>query len=239
MEKTNVILQTKDYSMFKLLKHNRRIVEYHVQDLIKSFTDRPHLRPARPVLINDKHEIIDGQHRVKASERMGIEVFYMVVEGLTISDARLLNALQRTWSLLDYAESYASDGHAEYEKFLAMHEKYKIPAMALVAYMSGRQDQGMRKQFKIGEFKTTEQRLILDYLQKLEDFAPFLKGWNEERFAMAAFTLFRNDVYDHKRMLTKLENAKIQRQPSRLEYLRELENIYNMDTRLENRVRFF
>lgn len=236
---SNVIFTTDNYAKFKLLAYNRPVREYHVRDLMKSFEEHPHLRPTRPVLLNEKHEIIDGQHRVEAAKRLGIDTYYMVVEGLTIADARLLNALQRTWSLIDYAESYAADGHTEYVRFMDYYEEYKLPAMALVAYMSGKQDQGMRSEFKLGKFRATDRKIIDEYLQKLEDFSEFTDSWREERFALAAFTLFRHDKYDHKRMMEKMGKARLIRQPARLEYLRELENIYNSDTRLENRVRFF
>lgn len=239
MNNTYTVLETSDYTVFQPLPHNRRIVENHVRDLVQSMEERPHLRPARPILLNEQMQIIDGQHRVEASRRLKITVFYMVVPGLTIADARLLNALQRTWSLLDYAESYASDGHKEYVKFMERHEQYKMPASALASYMTARLDDRMRMKFKTGQFKTAEDKIINDYLAKLEDFSQYTKRWNEERFAMAVFHLITNDKYDHRRMLSKLENTRIVPQPSRLEYLRELEDIYNTDLPLKSRVRFF
>jgi hypothetical protein len=235
----NLIQETTDYKIFNHLKHNRHVVEQHVLHLMQSMTAKPHLRPARPILVNENYEIIDGQHRLEAEKRRKASVFFMVVWGLTIDDARLLNALQRTWSLLDYAISYADEGRAPYVRFMQYLEKYKIPPAALAELMEN-QSSSMRKNFKIGKFAPKPYKEVEAALEALSDFSHATNGhyYREQRFVRAFQVMYFTPGYDHNRMLQKLGDEKLPRQSERLDYLRLLEDTYNKDIRFGNRVRF-
>ncbi len=239
-EVNNVTQTTDEYSKFKFLKHNRRILHNHVLHLMKSIDLRPHLGPARPILVNEKFEVIDGQHSLEARKRLKTIVYYMIVKGLTIADARILNALQRTWSLIDYAESFASEGHKEYQLFLELQDQYKLPAAALVILMTNHQYNDIRIRFKTGEFIIGKREEIQARLDKLEDFSEAVKTWRESAFMMAVWNLLKIDGYDHERMMKKLGGGiTVLRQPDRMSYLRELEDIYNRDIPMGSRTRFF
>lgn len=235
----NLIQETKDYKLFNHLKHNRHVTEQHVLHLVQSMTSKPHLRPARPVLVNEKYEVIDGQHRLEAEKRRNASVFFMVVPKLTIDDARLLNALQRTWSLLDYAISYADEGRVPYVRFMQYLEQYKIPPAALAELMTN-QSSSMRTNFKVGNFKPKSYKIVESALDALEDFAEATDGkWHKEiRFIRAFCTVYFHPQYDHNRMMEKLGDQKIPRQTDRVDYVRLLEDIYNHGMGFGNRTRF-
>lgn len=227
-QQQNIIQETSDYKMFEHLQHNRHLTEQHVLHLMQSMTAKPHLRPARPILINELNQIIDGQHRFEAEKRCKRSVFFMLVPGLTIDDARLLNALQRTWSLLDYAISYADEGRVPYVRFMRYLEEYKIPPAALAELMSN-QSSSMRVNFKIGKFEPREYKEIDNALEALTDFseATDKKWYLEQRFVRAFGSMYFDEGYDHKKMLQKMGKEKIPRQSERLDYLRIFEGIYN------------
>jgi hypothetical protein len=235
-----VIQETTDYSIFKLLKHNRPVVQSHVAHLAQSMSDRPHLRPSRPVLCNEKMEIIDGQHREKASEINGMSVFFMVVPGLTIDDARLLNALQRTWSLLDYAYSYASSGVPAYVQFVKVYEGRSLPPTIVLEYME--RGSKARYNFRIGQLEVSEQRLLDMRLDECED---VIEAFGDNARPYVLGTAFQavqmTEGYNHKRMMEKLSKTIRQAQPDRVGYIRELERIYNADVQFNgpNYLRFY
>src|SRR5260221_10017100 len=129
-----VIQKTTDYKMFNRLVGNRTKHEILIQQLMESFSEKPQLRVARPVLLNEKYEMIDGQHRLEASTRLKIPVYYMVVPGLTVDDARLLNALQRTWNIMDYAKSFAETGHPKYRYFMNLIKEYELTPGIMLKY---------------------------------------------------------------------------------------------------------
>lgn len=225
---TTSIQETSDYDIFKLLPHNRPVVQSHVVRLMHSLSERPHLRVSRPVLVNEKMQVIDGQHRLKASELNDQSVYFMEVPGLTIDDARLLNALQRTWSLLDYAYSYASSRVPAYVQFVKTYENHELPPSIIMDYMMP----NIRRQhdFRIGLMEPVDQKVLDAKLDQAEDvIAAFPKSATPYMVASAFLTMQKTEGYDHGRMLKKTANAKLQPQPDRVSYIRELERAYNTD----------
>lgn len=236
------IQETTDYTVFKFLKHNRPVVVSHVARLAQSMIDRPHLRVSRPVLVNDKMEVIDGQHRLRASELNGQSVYFMSVPGLTIEDARLLNALQRTWSLLDYAYSYASSRVPAYVQFVKTYEARNLPPSVIMEFMSGTRGSRRQHEFRIGEMEPVDQKVLDHKLDMLEQvLEEFPKSATPYIVSMAFYAIQRNEAYDHNRMLRKLVNSRPEPQADRVAYIRELERIYNTDVQFggPNYLRFF
>lgn len=237
----NVIQETEDYSIFKLLPHNRPVVQSHVIRLMQSMAERPHLRPARPVLVNDSMQVIDGQHRLKASEMNGQSVYYMVVDNLTIDDARQLNALQRTWSLLDYAYSYASSKVPAYVQFVKAYEDHTLPPSTVLEAMASNGSKS-RHDFRVGDLKLVDPTVFNRRLEMIEDvIEAFPKAATPYIVAAAFMTLLKTDGYDHDRMMKKIGTVKLSPQPDRISYIRELERAYNADIMFggPNYLRFF
>lgn len=230
IETNTTIQETTDYSIFKFLPHNRPVVQSHVIRIAGSMAERPHLRPARPVLCNEKMQVIDGQHRLKGSELNGQSVFFMVVSGLTIDDARLLNALQRTWSLLDYAYSYASSKVPAYVQFVKTYEARELPPSVVMEYMTATKGGRRQYDFRIGAMEPVDQAALDVQLNQLEAVLNhFPKAATPYIVSTAYMVVQRSEGYDHARMMKKLENSKPSPQPDRVSYIRELERIYNTD----------
>lgn len=239
-QKVNIIQETSDYSLFKFLPHNRPVVHSHVMRLAASMAERPHLRPARPVLVNEKYEVIDGQHRLKGSELNEQTVFFMVVPGLTIDDARLLNALQRTWGLLDYAYSYASSKVPAYVQFVKTYEARELPPSVIVEYMMI--NPRRRHQFRVGEMEKVDQTALDAKLDELEDVLQiFPSAATPYVISVAFLTMLKTKGYSHERLLKQLGDSKLQAQPDRASYIRELERVYNANVPLNgpSYLRFF
>lgn len=235
------IQETSAYDLFKLLPHNRPVVQSHVIRLMHSMSERPHLRVSRPVLVNEKYQVIDGQHRLEASKLNEQTVYFMVVPGLTIDDARLLNALQRTWSLLDYAYSYASSKVPAYVQYVRTYEARELPPSIIMEYMMP----SARRQhdFRIGAMEVVDQKVLDARLDMAEDIvAAFPKSATPYVVASAFLVVEKTQGYDHKRMMQKLgTRAKLQPQPDRVSYIRELERAYNTDVPFDgpSYLRFF
>ena len=69
------VLYEKNYTKFTLFDNNREINETHVEELIASMRKSGQLMP---VVVTPEKEVIDGQHRLKACEKLGIPVSYVV-----------------------------------------------------------------------------------------------------------------------------------------------------------------
>ncbi len=69
------VMYEKNYSKFTLFDNNRDINETHVEELIASMRKSGQLMP---VVVTPDKEVIDGQHRLKACEKLGIPVSYVI-----------------------------------------------------------------------------------------------------------------------------------------------------------------
>lgn len=234
----NVIQETKDYTIFKHLPGNRHKYIAHTQDLMQSLTDYPALRNARPILVNEYMQVVDGQHSLEACQRLEISVFYMMVPGLTINETRVLNALQKGWDLKDYAKSYASTGHKGYQMLLSLQEDYPLTLRPLAVYGLGKTTNHMTQQLRLGEFTLLPEAEIRRKLDMLKDFEFAQPSWYYQQFALAVHTMIKNKAYNHERMMKNLGTERMLRHSGVAEYLYDLEVIYNKNATIGNHVRF-
>jgi hypothetical protein len=224
-----LIQETSDYELFKDLPHNRPVVRNHVLQLARSLRERPHLRVSRPVLVNDKMQVIDGQHRLAASIINEQSVFFMVVPKLTVDDARLLNALQRTWRILDYAYSYASSKVPGYVQFVEAYEEYKLPPSIIMEVLHTTKSNRRILLFRTGQMQAIDQANLDNTLSEIKEILDcFPNLTNGYGLAMAVMAARKTDGFDHDRLVQKLKENPPTRQADRVSYLRELERVYNI-----------
>lgn len=66
--------KTKNYSLFKKYAKNRDIDGRHVEKLIASIKTA-NLLDCEPILVNEKMEVIDGQHRLEAAKSLNLDIY--------------------------------------------------------------------------------------------------------------------------------------------------------------------
>lgn len=245
-EAESTVQVTTNYSLFKYIESNRTVNKSHVQHLISSFEANPELVKTRPILVNESMEVIDGQHRLQACMTLHIPVYYMVASGTNVESAQLMNALQRGWSVIDFARSFAlnrnnADRAKVYKTFLQLYEEYRFPVTLLIMFCEQRKRTNYTASFKRGEFFIKDEELTRAQLNMVEEIMEVVPRdiKNKYTFSHALFTILRHPDYDHERMLKKLRSKQITPQFEMTSYLRELEKIYNDGYGEENRVRFF
>jgi hypothetical protein len=70
-----------------------------------------------PIIVNEKMQVIDGQHRLQASRETGSPVHYIVVAGYGIEEVQRLNNNQKNWTKADFLEMYCAQGVRVYLEF--------------------------------------------------------------------------------------------------------------------------
>jgi len=240
----NSIQQTSDYDRFKIIESNRTLKTEHIQNLIKSLTERPDMLKSRPILVNQKWEIIDGQHRFEASKELKLPIYYVMGKGLGIAEAQRLNSIQRNWNLDDFARSYAMEGHEQYQRFLEWKKEFGMPFSILRLYCEGYERKRGNESFKRGDFKMMkDKKLIYQRLEMLSDLADIFPHWRYRSFGTAMLEAFKNDTYDHDLFVEKFrmrgEHELNNFYGSKNDYLRAIENIYNYRTDIEKQIRLF
>jgi hypothetical protein len=131
------IIETTDYSKFKLTADNRQTVERRVLKLIPSMRKYGWLA-SHPMLVRkdgDKYEILDGQGRFHAAKQLGIPARYVVTDAdVSIPE---INAGQCPWNMQDYVGSYAQQGNPAYHFLKQFSERHKLPLSQCAQILRG------------------------------------------------------------------------------------------------------
>lgn len=233
---------TTDYQLFRYITNNRDRNRGHIENIKKAFETHGNLTKVQPILVNDKLEVIDGQHRLDAARELGVEVYYTVVPGLTVDDARQMNILHKTWDTDDYAQSYADGGDANYQRYLDLREEFGFAHSITLIYIVGDERKGALSGFRKGELAITpdQKEAARERLKHLEAAGEYMDMSHQREFAVALLKSMNIEGYDKARMLQKMAlAAQPPRYASVLDYQRALEDIYNYRVTDANRKRLF
>lgn len=245
------IYKTFDYDMFKMMDDNRDINTLHVQRLVESFKTK-HL--VSPITVNERKEVIDGQHRLLASKETGMPVYYMVLKGYGIQEVQIFNTNQKNWGKIDYLKMYCSEGKKSYmelSKFMEDFPDFGIQAAERIVTLSpyakrqGRVNghKAQMKDFEEGKLSVPNITKSYQLARKLAEFKPYYPGYHRGVFISAVLPLFASKVYDHKEMIYKLgvcseKGMRLVDCPNVESYRMMLEDIYNWKRQKENKVSF-
>lgn len=227
-----VMYSTKEYRKFKLIKGNRNLNKTKYLQLLKSMEVE---QLKIPIAVNEKFEIIDGQHRYHASRELGLPVYYFIVEGYGIEQVKRANLVSSTWTKEDYLGLHISEGLDNYLEFNDLLLECGLNTTDLIKVYAKAQDKSQDQlayEFENGTLSNEGIEKVEAFLKALKDFE-FFKFSKKKQFVAAFIKLFFDNRYDHKRMLKRLEaratvleetNANV----SRDEYLAKLaNNIYS------------
>ena len=120
-EGNEITLNTRNYEIFKKLQGNRAVQEDRIKNIINSINEVGYIKS--PIVVNEKREVIDGQGRLEAAERLNLPIHYIIVPGIGIEECRAMNINQKSWGLTDYIKSYADMGQ---ESFILIQKIIKI-----------------------------------------------------------------------------------------------------------------
>lgn len=234
----NEIYQTTDYNRFKIMNGNRNINKQHLERIKLNILKRYVMSP---ILVNEKFEIVDGQHRFTALKELKMPVFYYVISGLTIDECQLLNSYSNNWTSMDYIKSFSHIGNKNYQLIMKFIETYPFiqNAYTIIYLLQGKKSSAhgsLLSNIKTGEFQLT----IQDYnaacriANKMKDFSKVIKEYTHTLFQRAIMQIIMHPSYDHDRMLSKMESigvTKFKRCSSINDYYKILSEIYNYRTR--------
>jgi hypothetical protein len=229
------VFTTKNCSFFTCMEENRLINEAHVQALMESFAKDGYLFTI--LYVNEKLQIIDGQHRQEAVKRSGLPVYFMVMPGWGIKEVTILNMNSRNWTVVDFMEAHAESGNPNYIRFKEFFDAHEFDVTVCQFIITGRRSRGYASsdEFRLGNTQIDDQLLTAAYVKskKILEFKPFHPyGFKSRNFVEAMLALFTASGYEHDHMVAKLttypEMILIQARPLRVEeYLRIFTDKYN------------
>lgn len=249
VKRSNQVLTTSDYTKFKTLVGNRKLNELHVKRLSNSFEKRYLFSP---ILVNEKLQIIDGQHRFRAAKVLGLPINYIIVEGYGLNEVQILNTNSSNWKKEDYLKAYCDLGSEPYlvmKQFMNDYPDFGIAVSEqLLTNLTGGVNNSNRIYKSSGRVKNFEEgKLIIPDLEhsyenaeKVMMFKPYYDGYNRSVFVAALIGIFKNENYNHAEMISKLSQ-----QPSALthctnitQYKLLIEDIYNHRRREKLNLRY-
>ena len=207
------VLYERNYTKFTLFDNNRDINESHVEELIASMRKSGQLMP---VVVTPDKEVIDGQHRLKACEKLGIPVSYVVNSTGNSKQIAVMNNTQKGWKSRDYLKHFCHKSHynsAEYNKIAKFFDDYSLPFTVGISLLSDQyiangiaKDRGPMPAFRDGTFKINDlekARETAERLIKLKSFVPNLV--KVVKFSIAFIKISKLDNFNLKTCYAQIE----------------------------------
>lgn len=235
------VQSSNDYDKFKLIQTNREVVRGHVENLKKAFEEYGNLTEVQPILVNDRFEIIDGQHRFIACQELGETIYFTQLEGLGVAEARSMNYLHRGWHFDDYLKSYADGGDKNYRTFLDLKEDYGFTNGIILAYINGTEPSAPYRTFREGNFVISDLKAAIQRLDNLAEIREYTPLANDSTFALALLTIMRSENYNQSQMVKKMAlfGDILRSYRNQADSLRVIEEVYNYKNSGDNRVRLY
>ena len=249
MKKINEVYETNDYNMFSLLKNNREVNKSHVKKLSKSMQK---IRLITPIIINEKGQIIDGQHRFHAQKNLNLSIPYVVEEAYGEEEARILNLNTSNWKLHDWVRHYCNLNNNNYLMYKSFKDRYCFESDQCQHILTQGNFKG-RKVFLDGHFKVGSISAANRYADDICAVKPYFVHYKERFFVRAMIHCFKeeelgkknlnlsNPYYTHKRFLHKLkyQGNSLIKCVDKKSYLRLIESICNRGVQEKNKMRLF
>lgn len=233
-KKVNEIFQTKEYSKFKFRRDNRIVNDNHVKGLIKSMRERG-WEPGSYVVINEKGEVIDGQHRVKAAMEINIPINYVIEKRASFETIRNLNRNQKNWAVADHIHGYVSENNLNYVRlnnFIKTYPDLKVTECMMLTQNNFTSIS--RQEFESGKFTTRDMVKAMSWADNIMSLKPYFEGYNRSIFVRGLVKIlskkpeFKFEEFLHK---IQLRPGSIHLCGNVDQYIEMIEDIYNYKRR--------
>lgn len=235
---------TANYGLFGHLVGNRPINKKHVEDLIASIEENGWLH--QPITVNEKFEIIDGQHRFEALKALKQPIEYVVVDDANGKTCQALNTNQKNWNIIDYVKFFADNGNDNYSWLIHLVRQYKslgaTAVMSAAANALTNSGGAYASKLKSGDFSVAKHERFeieneLFYMSQLVDIQKMLGG-RAVIFWGAVDYIYKFDGTDRDRLMETLKTNqyKLISCGTVTEYIKQIEGLYNKALVAKNRI---
>jgi hypothetical protein len=255
VQEVNKVYKTDDLSIFKSIDGNRVANLQHVKRLTDSI--KIYGMKCNPILVNEKMEVIDGQHRLIAAKEAKSFVYYIVINGYTLNEVHTLNLNQKNWTKKDFMEGYANMGIESYIKLSKFVEKNNdfgfTDCVSLCSNISGVDNLNLTQKYRADGKKYTSKQvfeegtwtgkdfeLAQDWVNKIRMISLYYLGYNRSTFVGTMIGLFQKENFDFNEFMHKLrlQPTALVDCANREQYKTLIEDIYNWRSRQKINLRY-
>lgn len=247
-----IVRLTSDYDMFKHIAGNRELSTGNINAIAAQIQLRGQ---QQPIIVNERYEIIDGQHRLEACKKLKMPVQYIKKDGANIADVISTNIVGKKWTTSDYINRFAAEGNKNYiqlQNFLSLaREKGFAPSVALAIakgsatknryYMY--EDGKIRKHnaqcgskrlysvgdtLQMGEFQMDSMSSAINRMNIILKFAEW-EFYSKSGFVLALIQCMRIKEFDVKRLLESARHhrRKFTNEATTDNFAQMIEEVYN------------
>lgn len=234
---SNQVQITKDYSLFSSLEGNRNVNKLHVKRLKESMKKK-YLFTV--IIVNERMQIIDGQHRFCACKDLSLPIRYIIIDGYGLSEIQMLNANSKNWTSDDYMNGYCDLGYEDYLIYKRFKKKYNFGHSECQSLLSGTKNTRMQPVFNSGEFKIVNFKKACKYADSITLLSEFYTGYKRRSFVFAMINVLDKKDFSIFELIKKLKI-----QPTALvdcvnvsQYVLLIEDIYNYKRRNKLNLRY-
>jgi len=236
---TNDVRTTTDYFLFITLDGNRNTNKAHIKRLKESISQNLLFTV---IIVNEKYEIIDGQHRFEVIKELGLPLNYIICKGYGLAEVQMLNQNSKNWGPNDFLECYCNLDLRDYDLFKIFKNRYEFGHIESLVILSGTRNTGasLTNSFKDGLFKIKNFGESCEIADKIQKISKYYDGYKRRSFVFAMLRLFDNPNFDLNYFLNKLEtqSTKLVDCVNAESYISLIEEIYNYRSRDKINLRF-
>lgn len=239
-----------DLSIFKQISGNRAPNLKHVKRLTDSI--KTYGMKCNPILVNEKMEVIDGQHRLMAAKEANSFVYFIVIKGYSLNEVHTLNLNQKNWTKRDFMEGYADMGIEPYVKlrnFINKNNDFNFTdCIALCTNTTCGTNQSLVhainknciEVFEEGTWTGRNFELAQDWANKIRMIKQYYSNYIRSTFVGTMIGMFMNDNFDFNHFMHKLslQPTSLKDCANREQYKELIEQIYNYRSKDKVNLRF-
>jgi len=190
-----------------------------------------------PIIVNEKYEVIDGQHRLEISKELRLPIHYIVCEGYGLEEVHRLNQNSKNWQLIEFIKGYADMGNKEYKKFLDFLTTYGFgvtSSMDLLGGHSGVHTNSIKEgSLIIKDYK--KGCVLAEYITEIGKHFEF---YTEQSFVKAIVRVSKKNGFSLETFLSKIQIKPLQKRTDINAYVEHIEQLYNYKSRNKINLRY-
>jgi hypothetical protein len=190
-----------------------------------------------PIIVNEKYEVIDGQHRLQISQELRLPVRYIVCEGYGLDQVHRLNQNSKNWQLIEFIKGYADMGNKEYIKFLDFLNTYNFGVTSSMDLLGGHGG-STTNAIKDGSMVIKDYNkgcLLADYITEIGNHFEF---YADQRFVKAVVRVSKKEGFCFDTFLGKIQLKLLQKRADISDYVEQIEEVYNYKNRNKLNLRY-
>jgi len=231
------VYKTTDYFLFKSIDGNRTKNLLHINRIKKSMN---HQYLFTVIIVNEKYEIIDGQHRFEVIKELGLPLYYIICSGYGLNEVHILNQNSKTWNADDYLTGYCNLGYKDYITYREFKNTYQLGHNETMTILTGTTTKSHIDVFYTGNFKVADLENSKNQVEKMLMIEPYYNGIRRRSFVYAFLNLLKNENFEFTEFIQKLKQ-----QPTAMvdctsttQYISLIEEIYNYRRRVKVNLRY-